>query len=215
MIPSIRSDIRLLIVAAAIGSLATGCGPGVTPAPEPTPGAVVKPTDVVSPAPALEGLHVYTVSELLAERAAGRISGEQVALRGYWSNYPGVPYPSCGVEGDIPPSELEVLVFCADGLWGITEVDEPMTSIDLRSGQVTHAAGAHLTPYVDNAVREVLSNSPGIREDDRFATVTPVPVELIGHFDDPQAADCRPRAVALCRDRLVIDRLVSFGQRSP
>jgi hypothetical protein len=210
-----RSCIRLLIVLAAIGSLAAGCGPAATPAPEPTPGAVVEPTGAMSRDAALEGLRVYTVTELLADRAAGRIGGEQVTLRGYWSNYPSVPYPSCVVAGDIPPSKLEVLVYCADGLWGITELDEPMNSFDLLSGQVTHAAGPHLTPYVDDAIREVLSNSPRIRDDDRFATVTPVPVVVIGHFDDARAADCRPGAAALCRDRLVIDRLVSFGQRSP
>jgi hypothetical protein len=38
----------------------------------------------------------------------------------------------------------------------------------------------------------------------------PVPIVVVGHFDDPRAVDCRPEAVQLCKDRLVIDRIVSF-----
>jgi hypothetical protein len=37
-----------------------------------------------------------------------------------------------------------------------------------------------------------------------------VPIVVVGHFNDPRAADCRPEAKELCRDRLVLDRVVHF-----
>jgi hypothetical protein len=42
----------------------------------------------------------------------------------------------------------------------------------------------------------------------------PVPIVVVGHFDDPKAAECRAEARQLCLDRFVIDRVVMYDPAS-
>jgi hypothetical protein len=42
----------------------------------------------------------------------------------------------------------------------------------------------------------------------------PVPIAVVGHFDDARAADCRVTARQLCRDRFVLDEVLAFDPSS-
>lgn len=154
----------------------------------------------------VDGLPVMTVSEALAARAAGNLPDGRAAVRGYWSD--GSVGHSCAPPplGE-PVGDLEIR--CHDGEYGITERDEPMFVVDMRTGRVTHEAqGPHLTPWIPNELERIedLVELP-IINGQRYP---PVPIVVVGHFDDPRAAACAPRARQLCLDRLVIERIVVF-----
>lgn len=170
-----------------------------TPSPSPTP----------SPTPSfpaeIDGLHVYTVSELQSARAAGNLAGGPIALRGYWT-YLGFMH-GCAVP-DATPGELEI--YCHDGEYGITERNEPALILTQDSTAVP-AAGPMLTPWIPNEdwVLPLVSLLPVNGQ-----PFPPVPIVVVGHLDDERAADCRPEQQQLCRDRFVIDRLLDFEPRA-
>jgi hypothetical protein len=103
-----------------------------------------------------------------------------------------------------PTGDLEI--YCHDREFGLTELDEHIEVID-RGGFVTEGTGPWLTPYVGQvAGANALFELPMINGQ----LFPPVPIVVVGHFDDPRAADCRAAARQLCRDRLVLDRVVAF-----
>jgi hypothetical protein len=166
--------------------------------PDPTPST--RPSDLTE----VDGLPLMTVSEALAAHEAGELPDGRVAMRGYWTNY--AVGHSC-----VPPQETpgELEIYCHDGEYGITERAEPIWVIDIRTGQVTYTAqGPHLTPWLPNdlADAEELFALPFINGQ----WYPPVPIVVVGHFDDPKAKDCRVDYRELCRDRLVVDRIVEF-----
>jgi hypothetical protein len=172
----------------------------VLPSPEPSVATLPEAPDVSH----VDGLPVMTVGDALAAHEADQLPDGRVAMRGFWTNY--AVGHSC-----VPPSENpgELEIYCHDGEYGITERDEPIWMVDLRSGQVTYTAqGPHLTPWLpdDLAGAEELFTLPFINGQ----WYPPVPIVVVGHFDDPRADDCRRDARQLCRDRLVIDRIVEF-----
>ncbi len=174
----------------------------VNVSPMPTPAASAQP-----PAPSpdrLAGLKVYTVGELLELRASGRIGDERVALRGFWTNRDLAH--SC-VPPQTPPGELQIR--CHDGEWGITERDEPIGTLTVDS-RFLPPDGPALTPFVDEALAQRLFTLPFINGQH----YPPVPIVIVGHFDDPRADDCEPDARQLCRDRLVVDEIVEFDPQA-
>jgi len=160
----------------------------------PVPSIVRLPT-------AVDGMPVLTVSEVLAKRAAGELRNQPVALGGFWSTPP-IDH-SCTVPPSPPPGELEL--YCTDGESGITELDE-WNAVFSPEGRMTPARGPHLSPYVLPAISLALYEHRVV--DRRRAS--PIPIVVVGHFDDPRAALCRPAAQDLCRDRFVIDRIVAL-----
>jgi hypothetical protein len=135
----------------------------------------------------VDDLRVLPVREVLADRAAGGLKSQSVAVRGYWSSTPVLV--SCAAP-QAEPGALEL--YCLDGVFGITD---ERRSIDYE--------GTYLTPFVDSAFSAALFK--GSRR------VSPEPITAIGHFDDPRAAQCRAIARKLCLDRFVMDRIVSLG----
>src|SRR5580765_7624874 len=103
---------------------------------------------------------------------------------------------------DQATGELEL--YCNDRMFGISELDEPIVVIS-KHGFATEGSGPWLTPYLtgDVAGAADLFNLPTINGQ-RFP---PVPIVVVGHFNDPRAVKCRPIARKLCRDRLVVDRI--------
>jgi hypothetical protein len=170
------------------------------------PSRTAPPSQNAAPSPTqqvVDGLPVYTVSELLAGRSTGDLEGGPYALTGYWTNR--VIMHSCAPPNS-PPGELQVR--CHDGEWGITEANEPIGDLTV-DGRWIEATSAHLTPYIASDDEEV--GAPLFREEIiNGQRPLPVPIVVIGHFDDPRAADCQPEAVQLCADRFVIDRIVDF-----
>jgi hypothetical protein len=161
-----------------------------------------------SPITVVDGLPVATVSELLAARDRGEAVAGPYALRGYWTIRPegfhGCGFPMEGGE----PGDLEL--WCLDGEWGITERDEPIARVTaggLGGSRRVPADGPHLTPFIaseeDTARLWDLPNNWG-----------PVPIIVIGHFDDPLAEKCRASARLECLDRFVVDRIASFERDS-
>jgi hypothetical protein len=102
----------------------------------------------------------------------------------------------------------ELELYCSEGEYGITELDEPIERIS-PDGSATAARGPWLTPYLDHTVRGVqqLFRVPARLSD----AALPIAIVVVGHFHDPRAAACRPQATDLCGRRLVVDRIVQFG----
>lgn len=163
----------------------------------PTPGTLAPSTT----AAAVDDPGAMTVSEVLAARAAGGLQSMSVTVEGYWSDRSVIH--SCGApEGQ--PGELEL--YCVDGEFGITELNEPIREYD-ADFQYTEATSPRLTPYVPNEPAFApLFNLPFTNG--QF--YPPVPIIVGGHFDDPRSSDCRAEARQLCADRLVLERVVSF-----
>ena len=173
-----------------------------TPSPSPSPG-VPSPSPSAQAFPAtVDGLPVLTVGEVLAARAAGGLRNQAVAVGGYWSDRSSGHSCPAQQTGDLE-------IYCHDGEYGITERDEPITVID-DNGHITRASVRHLTPWVPKAPSASLFNLPWTNGQ----PYPPVPIVVVGHFDDPRAAECRPQARQLCRDRLVIDRIALFDPSS-
>lgn len=149
---------------------------------------------------ALDGLRVYSVSEILEARANASIKGEPSALRGFWTNR-SAGHSCVPPEGQ--PGELEL--YCHDGEWGITERNEPIGThtVDFR---YIPAEGPRLTPWVPESLAAPLFNTPIINNQ----LFPPVPIVVIGHFDDDRVALCRPESRKRCADRFVIDRIVDY-----
>lgn len=152
----------------------------------------------------VDGLPVMTVSEALAAHAEGLLPGGRAAIRGWWSN--GSSGHSC-----VPSTEKvgELELRCHDGEYGISEQDEQMFVVNIDSGVVTYEAqGAHLSPFFSSDLAGIddLFGLPRINGQQ----YPPVPITVVGHFDDPRAAECGPQAQQLCLDRLVLERIVAF-----
>lgn len=148
---------------------------------------------------------VLTVSALLQQRAERKIKdGVPVTVIGFWSDR--LVLHSCASTGDMDHNVLEDT--CHLGEFGMTEHDEAiMTRIDGRSDP---AKGPHLYPVIlDPSVNERLFSVP-TADGPRFA---PSPIVVVGHFGDAMAADCSEAARTQCRDRFVIDQIVSYEPR--
>jgi hypothetical protein len=198
----VLSVVVLACVASPAGSAASGSpvvpGPTAAPVATPTPNA---PTATVSPGPAtVDGLRVYSVSELLEARDAGALHDDPIGLRGFWSER-SFPH-SCNAPDD-RVGELELR--CHDDEWGITERDEPIGVLTVDSRFIP-AASPHLTPFFPNEMGARLAQMEIINGQRPL----PVPIVVIGHFDDARAKDCGPKAAELCADRFVIDRIVDY-----
>lgn len=208
-----RGAVTAVIV--GIGLLALASMAGLGGSPEPPDGVVSPPTTALpsptgSPPPlpsadSVDGLTIHSVSKLLDLRADGRIGGERVALRGFWSDRRQDYFLSC-IDPDSTPGELEIP--CRDGTFGITERDEPIATLteDADGTRLVRTDGPALTPFVEEALTERLFDLPNINGQPYL----PVPIVVVGHFDDPRAADCRPESRQRCRDRLVLDEIVEF-----
>ena len=147
----------------------------------------------------VDGLHAYTVDELLAARSAGQVRNGPYAVGGYWSTRNMVHSCAAPLPGSAP-GELEL--YCHDHEYGIVARNETVKA----AGDAAFANGMALTPYVPTngagPVRQMF---------DPVSSATPVPIVVVGHFDDPRAADCRPDARQLCEDRFVIDSVKLFA----
>jgi hypothetical protein len=173
--------------------------PGQPPAPTSSPTA----TPTLS-TDALEGLRTYSVGELKAAMGGSdRPSGELV-LRGYWTNRQFMH--SCAPP-DSQPGELEL--YCGDGEYGITQLNEPIGTLTVDSRFVP-PAGPALTPFIPEDLQRPLADLPYVNNQ----PYPPVPIVVVGHIDDPRASACRPQARRVCLDRFVIDRIVSFDPTS-
>ena len=150
----------------------------------------------------VDGLPVMTVSAVLDARAAGGLRNQPVAVGGYWSYDDVALFCQFGV----PLGSL--LLSCEDRLRGITERDEPVFLIGTHGETLWQAQGPHLYPYfaADTAeVDKLFEMAPG------GAPYPPVPIVVVGHFDDPRAALCHAREQE-CADRLVVDRVAYYNR---
>jgi hypothetical protein len=154
---------------------------------------------------AAEALRVMTVSEALAAHSGGQLADERAAVRGWWSN--GSFGHACAPPIE-PVGELEL--YCHDGEYGITERDEQIFVVDVGSGRIKYTAKSpHLTPFVSAEV-------PG--SDVLFTLPTkngqlhpPVPIAVVGHFDDARAEACRSAARDACAHRFVLERILELS----
>lgn len=185
---SSRSRPWLLLPAAAILVALVGMALLIPGAPPPT---------------VVDGLPVLSVSDVLAQRAGGGLRNQPVAVGGYWSDG-SVAHMCAPPLGQ--PGVLEL--YCADGEFGITERNEPITLVGRFHQFVYIAQGPHLTPFFEQG-------EPGTgsywHPDGTGWGSPPVPIVVVGHFDDPRADLCQASARQICLDRLVVDRIAYFN----
>jgi hypothetical protein len=162
-----------------------------------------EPSRSPSPDP-LEGLHVFEIGELKEAMAGPDRPTGPIALRGYWTNR--AFGHSCAAP-NAQPGELEL--YCGDGEYGITELNEPIGTLTVDS-RFLPPTGPALTPWVSEDLAPPLFQLPYINNQ----AYPPVPIVAIGHIDDPRASECREQARQVCLDRFVIDQIVSFDPTS-
>lgn len=207
----------LALVAVATFAILAGCtAPGTTPAGSAairsvaplamsTPHALSAPSPIAVPEPTLlDGLPVMTVSEALAAHEQGVLPGDRAAIRGFWSNG---EVPSTCV---LPENTGDLELWCSDGEYGITELEEQILVLDAYGYGVSVAQGPHLTPYFPEGVEGLELKIGSHPQYINGQLYPPFPVVVLGHFNDPMAAECRKQARELCRDRLVVDRIVRW-----
>lgn len=188
-----------VIIASRVIPPATGQSAGAAAAASPSAAAPPSRAPASTLPAVVDGLQVKTVPEVLAERSTGELKDQPVALGGFWSDR---NFAHSCVPPLEPPGALEL--YCHDGEWGITEEREAI--LVLKDNQVIPAQSPHLTPWVPEKLQQQLFALPVINGQ-RFP---PVPILVVGHFDDPRAKECRTEAEQLCADRFVLDQIVSF-----
>ena len=202
---SIRRTVPMILATAGVVlscSIKVPSGPPVVPTAAPSEAATATPGTAPSPIghpQSVEGLHVYSVSELLSERNAGALEGGPIALWGFWSErtfrHSCVPAKQTG--------DLELR--CADGEWGITEFNEPIGTLT-PDNRWSPAVGPHLTPFITNDMANELFHPVVINGQREL----PAPIVVVGHLDDERARLCQPAFARLCADRFVLDRIVDY-----
>jgi hypothetical protein len=168
-----------------------------TPSPSPATQAWSPP-----PVPTVDGRDVYTVSKAIRERDAGLLGSATIALGGYWSAS-GAAWSCQAPMHD--PVDLEL--YCQEGAFGITERYEPIMNI-ITNGMMTSmtvTSGPHLSPWIPADLQERLLTDLQ-RE--------PIPIVVLGHFDDGRAAACVPEVRQTCRNRFVVDSILAFDPAS-
>lgn len=165
-----------------------------------TPQATPSP----SPGPATPTPSGVTVTEAIALRDGGDLGSDPFTLEGYWSNR--IIGHSCAAG---PPNIGELELYCHGDEYGITERNEPVLEWE-RPARLILTDGPRLVPWMPDEIGNRLFTLPMIGD----AFFPPVPIVVLAHFDDPRAADCREEARQACRERLVLDELLSFDPSS-
>ncbi|MBI2781806.1 MAG: hypothetical protein HYX55_08440 [Chloroflexi bacterium] len=152
----------------------------------------------------VDGLPVLSVSEAIDARSKDDLGAASLAVGGYWSDRATGHSCSAAAAG-----ELEMR--CVDGEFGITQNDEPILATDER-GELKHATGPALTPWFDPDAAGVdkLFGLPVVNGQ-RY---TPIPIVVVGHFNDARADECQPDVRALCLGRLVVTKVAVFDPNS-
>lgn len=162
-----------------------------------------------SPPTVVDGLPVLSVSDVLAQRAAGGLRDQSVAVGGYWS--------VSNVGAHMCPASLahagSLELNCEQDEYGITQDNEPMQLVSRFHEYVYQVRGLHLQPFVDMDLPG-LARLFELKPQDSLWPYPPTPVVLVGHFDDPRAADCQPEARQACLDRFVLDRVAFLNPRA-
>jgi hypothetical protein len=144
---------------------------------------------------------VYSVSQAISARDEGTLGSQTFILAGYWSEIPlalSCPAPM----GE--PNKLQL--WCSAG-FGITERFEMAWTVTSNGVETISGptSGAMLQPFGTDELRRQLS--PTI-------PIGPIPLVVAGHFDDPDAANCEADVRDVCRDRFVMESIVSYDPES-
>jgi hypothetical protein len=181
-------------------AIVLGGGEGIVWRPAPIPGN------------AGLGLPVWSVTDVLRLREAWWTGDGAIAIAGFWSD--GMVGHSCPLQ-DRQPDGVD---HCRVGEYGFTELNEPAMII-APGGQVTHQAeGPLLQPWLIGQAAGSVLYGPGM-----VGPRPPVPVVVIGRFNDPQAAICPAETRDGCNDGFVVlavawvngqDRLPNIADRA-
>jgi hypothetical protein len=159
-----------------------------------------------------------SVGDFVAAAKAGTLPDGEIELHGYWS-FRHVGH-SCAAPTE-PTGDLEY--YCSDGEFGITERNEPILTYlpggITGGGRAVRASGPAMTPFLSNTQFLALAYFGPDLPYGGYNQATglwplPIPITVVGHVGDPRAADCRPSARQLCRDRLVVDAIVEYDPAS-
>jgi hypothetical protein len=175
------------IVAGSVGGLALLGQTADPAAPDPTP------------ATEAFGLPVISVLEALALRDAG-VGDRELAVRGWFSPIGPI---SCPAPATWPVSPVEPN--CPDD-W-IVLMSEPESLVAVtQDGAISEGRGP-TAPAIRIDLDDLdTSWMPTLPE---LGPAVPVELVVLGHFDDRRSALCPELVQQQCRDRMVVDRVVS------
>ena len=196
--------VALALIAVFVGSLTL----------RPMPGAVTSG----SPAPAVHGLTVRSVSELLAAKAGGSIhSDDLVAVHGWIAQE---LLPACPAQEPRPALEDT----CTSSKILLTETSQTlMTYQPVANGGVMESELAPSGPYLyarelaGGYVEPVLGSvwyAPGTGSSAQFTPLRPLEAILVGHFHDVRAAECSADQRAACEAAFVVDQVAWLNGKS-
>lgn len=185
--------------AAPLGASPTVAGP------EPSSTATRPPSPTPTASASASARDTWTVSEFLSRREAGTLPDGPITLQGYWTDR-SFPH-SC--PAPLPNQAGDLVIWCREGEYGITESDEPILTL-LRDGRVVRAVGPWMTPYIDVEEALPLVSQPSINGQ----PFPPVPIVVVGHVRDPRAEACGSEALQVCRDRFVVDEILVFDPQA-
>jgi hypothetical protein len=169
-------------------------------APEPSP----SPPQTALPAPPgvdefpaeVLGLAVVSVSEAIAQRDAG-LDDTEIAVRGWMS---GMPPIECPAPAEVP-TPVELVCPESLGSW-LTEQAEATWTVEEGGLSGGPPSGPALQPIFDAAAPRATIEGAGRTGLDP----TPLPVVLVGHFDDHRSLLCSD--VDACRRNFIVDARV-------
>jgi len=160
------------------------------------------------PVPALvDGQPVRTVSQAIADRDAGRLGSTSFQLGGYWTVRNSLASCPMPLES---PRDLEWQ--CLGYVAGITERYEAILTpvYGVQSSTTRGPDGPSLQPWIPASLTDRLVNGVIAANWE----LSPMPIVVVGHFDDPRAAQCHPDQQAQCREELVLERVLVFDPAS-
>lgn len=172
------------------------------------PASMSSPSEIASSTPiaassdpvGVLGLPILSVVEALAIRDAG-IDDQEIAVRGWHAPY--YPARACGrATPEQPASPLQA--GCSDRMRFLMQDPEAVITASAAGLSWRGPEGPAISPYL----REVDLAWASSDDVERL-----VELVVIGHFDDRRSFACPATEVEACRDRLVVDRIVSVDGR--
>ncbi len=146
------------------------------------------------------GLPITTVADAIAVRDAG-IDDREIAIRGWYT--PFYPLRACGRFTDKNPlSPLQM--GCPDLFLWLMQNPERLSTVTSTGMSWRGPAGPAISPDLD----DIDMSWTGRYEPPRL-----VELVVIGHFDDRRSFACPADEIEACRDRFVVDRVVSADGR--
>ncbi len=161
--------------------------------------------------PTIEGLSVQSVSQALAEEAAGNPTGDELVAIGGWIDP--MPLHSCPASPSFTPALVDS---CTSDLILMTETRQDLVMIGGVDGGTSIGAMPPSAPYVYAHELAGVDIGSLVPSGDKTSpdTYRPLQAVMVGHFDDAGVAQCDSDQRAACESAFVVDQLAWLDGKS-